>query len=257
MLGLIGLRPGAKMMNGRTSLSPRSNTILSLLALVLIFGLGVGTGMVLTQLFVDKTLSNHSTNTGLGTPTDGSAEAGFARDMIVHHAQAVNMAEIVQNRTESEHIRTLAIAIARSQQVEIGQMRGWLQAWGLSTTGIDPAMSWMGHAIEGRMPGMASPEEIDSLRESPPEEMDALFLQLMISHHQAALPMAKAVLERTNRPEVEQFAMGVVASQQKEINRMEVLLQIRGILVESSLMPDEAPPAEQEPDHESHSTERR
>jgi len=215
-------------MNEDTSLSPRSNMTLILIALVGVFILGGGTGIILTLLFVNTTPSSHSTNTGGEIPSDGSAEAGFARDMMVHHAQAVNMAEIVRNRTEDEHVRNLAIAIARSQQGEIGQMRGWLQAWGLSTTGSDPAMRWMEHPTEGRMPGMASPEEIESLREAPPEEMDALFLQLMIPHHQAALPMAKAVLERTDRPEVEQFAMGVDASQQKEINRMEWMLQNMG-----------------------------
>ncbi len=39
-------------------------------------------------------------------PGDGSPEAGFARDMIVHHAQAVEMAEIVRDRTESEASRS-------------------------------------------------------------------------------------------------------------------------------------------------------
>jgi len=34
-------------------------------------------------------------------PGDDSAEAGFARDMIVHHGQAVQMAEIVRGRTTS------------------------------------------------------------------------------------------------------------------------------------------------------------
>ena len=35
-------------------------------------------------------------------PREGSAEAGFARDMMVHHAQAVEMAEIVRDKTEDE-----------------------------------------------------------------------------------------------------------------------------------------------------------
>ena len=45
-------------------------------------------------------------------PGEGSAEAGFARDMSEHHAQAVQMAGIVGRRTESDEIRQLATDIA-------------------------------------------------------------------------------------------------------------------------------------------------
>jgi uncharacterized protein (DUF305 family) len=49
-------------------------------------------------------------------PGDDSAEAGFARDMMVHHAQAVEMAEIVRDKTESDDVRILASDIALTQQ---------------------------------------------------------------------------------------------------------------------------------------------
>src|SRR5918998_5421301 len=127
-------------------------------------------------------------------PGEGSAEAGFARDMSVHHAQGVEMAEIVRAKTESEEIRLLAADMALTQQGQIGRMQGWLGVWDLPATGTEPAMSWMGHPTEGRMPGMASPEEIERLRNASPEEADELFLQLMIRHHRAAVPMAGGVV---------------------------------------------------------------
>lgn len=65
------------------------------------------------------------------TPGDASAEAGFARDMSMHHAQAVEMALIAQERTDDPEIRILATDIILTQQGQIGQMRGWLDAWGL------------------------------------------------------------------------------------------------------------------------------
>jgi uncharacterized protein (DUF305 family) len=169
---------------------------------------------------------------GIGAPTDSSPEPGFARDMMVHHAQAVEMAEIVRDKTESEEIRTLAADIALTQQAQIGQMQGWLQVWDLPPTGTEPAMSWMGEPHEGRMPGMASPEEINDLQQAPPEEAEALFLQLMVPHHEAAVPMAQAVLKETDRKEVERLAGSIVASQQAEIELMRGLLQRRGVTVE-------------------------
>ena len=160
---------------------------------------------------------------------DDSPEAGFARDMINHHAQAVQMAETVRNRTESEEIRILATDTVLTQQAEIGQMQGWLAAWGLPVSGTQPAMSWMGHPTEGRMPGMAAPGDLAGLQSGSPEEADERFLRLMIPHHQAALTMAEAALERSDRPEVRRLAQKIVISQQAEIRGMQGLLERRGL----------------------------
>jgi type IV secretory pathway VirB10-like protein len=75
------------------------------------------------------------------------------------------------------------------------------------------------------MPGMATPQELDLLHQAPPEETDRLFLRLMIAHHQAAIPMAEAILERTDRPEVRQLAEAMEVSQQAQIQTMEVILR--------------------------------
>jgi uncharacterized protein (DUF305 family) len=154
-------------------------------------------------------------------PGNDSAEAGFARDMMVHHAQAVEMAEIVRDKTGSEEVRILAADMALTQQAQIGQMQGWLAVWELPVTGNEPPMSWMGHPTQGRMPGMATPEEINRLRKLPPEEANKLFLRLMIPHHQAAVPMAEAILGHTDRPEVRQLAEAISASQRAEIGVMQ------------------------------------
>jgi uncharacterized protein (DUF305 family) len=160
-------------------------------------------------------------------PGDDSAEAGFARDMMVHHAQAVQMAEIVHEKTKDEAMRTMAVDIMLTQQAQIGQMQGWLAVWGLPPTGTEPPMAWMGHPTEGLMPGMATPEEINRLSELAPERADVLFLRSMIAHHKAAIPMAEAVLERTDRPEVRQLAEAIEKSQWAEVGVMEEMLSAR------------------------------
>ena len=101
-------------------------------------------------------------------PGNDSAEAGFARDMIVHHAQAVQMAEIVRDKTNSDDMRLLAADISLTQQGQIGIMQGWLEVWGLPITGEEPAMAWMGQPMDGLMPGMATPDEITRLSQLPP-----------------------------------------------------------------------------------------
>jgi uncharacterized protein (DUF305 family) len=211
---------------------------------------GVVVGAALALLFFARTPGD--VPAALGAPGEDSAEAGFARDMIVHHAQAVQMAEIVRGKTESEEIRTLAADIALTQQAQIGQMQGWLQVWDLPPTGTEPAMSWMGHPTEGRMPGMAAPEELDRLQRASPEEADVLFLQLMIPHHEAALPMAEAVLEETEREEVQQLAAAVATSQEAEIRVLQELLQRHGVQAEEPSASDANLPSGQEHDHGGH-----
>src|SRR5688572_5960665 len=63
-------------------------------------------------------------------PVDGSAEAGFARDMILHHSQAVEMGLLLYDRTQNETLKSIAIDIVLTQQNQVGQMQGWLDLWG-------------------------------------------------------------------------------------------------------------------------------
>jgi uncharacterized protein (DUF305 family) len=161
-------------------------------------------------------------------PGDKSAEAGFVRDMSTHHAQAVEMAELVRFRTRDPAIRLLAGDIALTQQGQIGQVSGWLEEWGLPETGVDPAMTWMGHPIDGPMPGMATRPQVTASARSSGVNADVLFLRAMIPHHQAAILMAEAVLNRTDRPDVRRFARGTITAQRGEIAVMRRLLQEKG-----------------------------
>ncbi len=89
-------------------------------------------------------------------------------------------------------------------------------------------MSWMGEPTKGPTPGMASPEQINELRRASGEDADERFLQLMIPHHQAAIPMSEAILERTDRPEMKTLAKAIIASQEAEIKTMQEKLESMG-----------------------------
>lgn len=164
-----------------------------------------------------------------GSPGDGSADAGFARDMAVHHAQAVEMAEAVRFRTADTALRTLATDIALTQQAQIGRMTGWLEIWDLPATGRQPAMAWMGHGRAGAMPGMATQAEVATISRAPPGEAEILFLQAMIRHHQGGVLMAEGVLARSRRREVRRLAEKIVAGQRSEVRAMMGLLSARGV----------------------------
>jgi uncharacterized protein (DUF305 family) len=174
-------------------------------------------------------------------PGDASAEAGFSRDMSVHHAQAVEMAVTVRDNTGDTQVRTLALDIVLTQQNQIGRMQDWLIQWRLPMTGARPAMAWMagapghgsGHAAAtfrpGQpMPGMATAAELQRLRAARGEAAETLFLTLMIRHHRGGVAMAGAVLQRTERTDVRDLARSMVAGQQAEIGAMQRMLRDRG-----------------------------
>ena len=163
-------------------------------------------------------------------PGDRSVEAGFARDMAIHHLQAVDLAMLVQDLTEDPMIKGLAVDIALTQQHQVGQMFGWLDVWELAPAGSEPPMAWMDHHLaEGeRMPGLASRAEITSLKGMTGVAADREFLRLMIAHHEGGVPMAEAAVERSDEAVVQDLARGIVASQLVEMETMRRLLAERG-----------------------------
>jgi uncharacterized protein (DUF305 family) len=166
------------------------------------------------------------------TPDATSAEVGFARDMMLHHANAVEMATLLYDRTEDDEMQILAMDIILTQQAQIGQTRGWLDIWQQPIARLEPGMAWMGTPMEGLMPGMASAEQIAQLRNLSGREADGLFLNLMIPHHQAGIAMADAILARTQRPEVRLLAESIRTAQASEIEAMQDLLRRKGFPVE-------------------------
>ena len=164
------------------------------------------------------------------TPGRTSAEAGFARDMQVHHIQGVEMSMIIRDRTDDPDLRRMAYDISTTQGHQAGQLYGWLAAWGLSQLGSEPPMTWMGHTGHGmgaQMPGMATAAQIAELSGASGVEAERVFLRLMIAHHRGALEMARAALERAEHPVVLTFARAVLASQQSEIDLMTRMLAER------------------------------
>jgi uncharacterized protein (DUF305 family) len=161
------------------------------------------------------------------TPGDTSAEAGFARDMITHHDQAVTMGMIAYVRATNPYVRQLGYDIATVQQGEIGMMHQWLRDWRLDPTGSQPRMAWMEDDLDqalvgddGLMPGMATTAQLTELREAEGTEVDRLFLELMTDHHLGGIHMIDAVLERSDHPEVAWLAGLMKAGQQKELQVM-------------------------------------
>jgi uncharacterized protein (DUF305 family) len=163
-------------------------------------------------------------------PRDGTVDVGFLRDMMVHHAQAVTLAMIVDRRATVPAVREMADEIATGQQREVGVMAGWLQQWGLPDSTSALPMAWMAHppaaapAADPPMPGMATRRDVARLAVTRGRQADLLFCRLMLPHHLGALHMIDDVIARGSRPEVMALAAQMRTGQQKEINLLNRLL---------------------------------
>ncbi|MEU7901747.1 DUF305 domain-containing protein [Actinoplanes sp. NPDC049118] len=165
----------------------------------------------------------------LSTPGDDSPEAGFLRDMSTHHAQAVEMSMIAHADSTNASVVTLASDIALTQHGQIGYMQAWLRDWNLSPSSSQPPMAWMkgteGSVQNGLMPGMATPEQLATLRAATGKDLDVQYLTLMRQHHLGGIHMAQEILEVSDDEDVTWLAETMVRSQQNEINLIDSMLK--------------------------------
>ncbi|MFI1220899.1 MULTISPECIES: DUF305 domain-containing protein [unclassified Streptomyces] len=192
-------------------------------------------------------------------PAADSADAGFARDMAVHHQQAVEMSFIVRDRTDDEDVRRLAYDIANTQANQRGMLLGWLDLWELPKVapGGEPPMAWMadedgqgqghghghghghgGHDARGAeagsgadgvlMAGMASRSELERLGRLDGRPAEVFFLQLMTDHHKGGVAMADACASLCAVPAEQRLARGMVEGQRSELGLMRDMLAERG-----------------------------
>jgi uncharacterized protein (DUF305 family) len=174
-------------------------------------------------------------------PAADSVDVGFLQDMSVHHQQAVEMASWERDHTADPQLRQLAYDIESTQTGQIGRMQGWLELWGASAQPVGRAyMTWMAgsptgahdHAVTASgvatMPGMANAEELKKLRASTGKDLDVLFLQLMLRHHEGGAEMLSYAATNASQEPVRNLAAQMLSSQTAEASYLTQLLSARG-----------------------------
>ena len=159
-----------------------------------------------------------TSSTVSASPTFNDADAAFAQGMIPHHSQAVEMATIALQQSSNPAILDLAGRIQGAQDPEIAQMRGLLTTWGQEEMSPDMEGMDMGSAA-----GMMDETEMSALSAATGSEFDALFVDMMIRHHEGAIATANAVLADGTDPEVRALAEAIVSAQEGEIAEMRAL----------------------------------
>ena len=152
------------------------------------------------------------------------ADVRFMQGMIPHHAQALEMTALVREHATTDAVRQMALRMEISQQDEINLMETWLRERGESVE--MPRMAGMGGAP--MMPGMLSPDQMETLSNARGIDFDRYFLEFMIQHHQGAIDMVATLFNTSGAAQestVFKFAEDVDADQTMEIERMQRILE--------------------------------
>ena len=162
---------------------------------------------------------------GMMGPGWGSSDANqpydlrFLDEMIAHHAMGVRMTQHMVEDSARPEMRDLAQRIISAQQREITQMQAWRQAWYPNA----PRGTGMGTGMMGGMmgSGMMGGAMGGMMRQMHPNaDLDLMFLQMMIPHHEDAISMANTALQQAQHPEIQTLAQAIVTTQTAEIEEM-------------------------------------
>lgn len=158
------------------------------------------------------------------------ADVDFATTMIPHHAQALSMVDLTVGHELSPKVVQLADEVRATQAAEIEQLSDWLVEWGepVPETVRDHANAHGDShgGAEGEMaemPGMMGEQEMTALAQAPDARFEALFLDMMIEHHEGAVEMARAEQrDGTHAPSVE-LARRIEREQTEQVELMRSL----------------------------------
>jgi uncharacterized protein (DUF305 family) len=151
----------------------------------------------------------------------------FAQGMIPHHRQAIEMAGMAATRASAPEVKDLASRIEKAQDPEIRTMSGWLKAWNEDVPSAMPSMNHSGHSggsgMEG-MAGMMDKDDMDKLTKASGKDFDAMFLTMMVEHHEGAVQMATTEKQKGRYQPATKMADAIITAQNAEIQQMKQLL---------------------------------
>jgi uncharacterized protein (DUF305 family) len=149
-----------------------------------------------------------------------AVDRAFVREMIPHHEMAVEMAEMARMQAGHRRIKTLAESIVRAQNAEITRMTAIAKRLGVPIAKSPSHDRMMSDAetLGMTMDDMGMSMDMSDLDGARP--FDRTFIDMMITHHQGAIRMARAELAKGHSAQLRAIARAIVAAQKREITEM-------------------------------------
>ncbi len=140
----------------------------------------------------------------------------FLDTMSAHHQSAIDMAKMVDGKSNNAELKAFAAKIIADQNKEIAQMKDWREKW---YAGKPMAMNMEMPGMNDSMK-MMSGGEMKKMEAATGKDFDIHFLNMMTPHHQGATVMAKEALTKAEHQEIKTLANQIIKAQEAEIKQM-------------------------------------
>ncbi|MGW0583350.1 DUF305 domain-containing protein [Streptomyces sp. NPDC002920] len=167
----------------------------------------------------DKSSASASATTQAGSSSFNDADVTFAQMMIPHHEQALEMAELADDRASDSEVKDIAAKIEKAQDPEIKTMTGWLKSWNKPTAA--ESMPGMDH---GSGDGMMSDADMEHLTSMKGAEFDKMFAEMMIEHHNGAISTAQDEQKNGKNADAVKMAGAIVEGQSAEVKQLQSIV---------------------------------
>lgn len=152
------------------------------------------------------------------------ADVSFAADMVPHHAQAVVMADMAAAQATNAQVKSIAADIKAAQNPEITKMNRWLVGWGQPAPTTSSSSDMGGMDMGGTGTGMMSTADMTTLSKATGAAFDRMWVQMMITHHNGAIAMAKTELSAGTNLDAKALAQSITTSQTAQIAQLNDIL---------------------------------
>jgi uncharacterized protein (DUF305 family) len=144
------------------------------------------------------------------------ADTAFSVQMIPHHGQTIQIADLVPDRASDDFVRQLAEHVKSEEQADIDLMSGWLRSWNVPV----PQSAHEGHDMPG-MAGMLTSGDIEALRVARGADFDRKWLSTLANHLRSGVAMAQNVQNAGGAHQgTRQLAQKIITVQQQEIEEI-------------------------------------
>tara|TARA_B110000967_G_C18850357_1_gene544276 strand:+ start:57 stop:683 length:627 start_codon:yes stop_codon:yes gene_type:complete len=186
---------------------------------------------------------------GANPCTDKLTDLEYLIHMIPHHQVAIDMSNLLIEKTRAPVLLDLCRQIIRSQSYEIWEMNymktydGKLFTDDESSntddiTNLDTFYPVLSQSKEGGCNPLFFKPNDHSKHMEGMEITGQSYLEHMIPHHQVAINMSKRLLLYTNNSYLLEFCKNLIINQQGEIFLMNSLLKNKRYLYESDILGD-------------------
>lgn len=153
-----------------------------------------------------------------GFELTGDPDYDFVRGMIPHHQGAIDMAQVHLESGSDPELLALSEAIIDAQRAEIAEMEAWLESYGEPRPADQASNIRSGYQrTNDRM--------MRDMQIGPSGDTDRDFVLGMIPHHEAAIDMARILLQYSDNAELRALAQDIIREQEEEVHSMQAWLE--------------------------------